>query len=369
MANPFYYGNEVDGDDFCNRVEELAELKKDVLSGLNVLLYAPRRFGKTSLLKKLKNDIEGDGIRVVYFDFFSVSSVEEFIQKYFDATAKILESNTDKIINLLKNILKIRPSISIKANQNGEISYGVSFAKAETNDVLEEALNLPLIYSKHSSKKVVVIFDEFQEIEQFELEKKFRSVIQTHGKNVSYIFCGSKKSIMNAMFSDKNRAFYKSVKRVAINEISFESWSDFASLKFKNSNKIVSKAQLRRIFELTSGFPYYMQQLLFAVWDMCEKEVADEMVDAALRLTLEREYDLYSFIWGSLTLNQKKAVKYIIQNGGQNLYSNDAMEKGGFAATTLKSAIESLIKKDICDKTKDTVYLVDPFMTEWVKRV
>jgi len=60
IINPFYYGNEVYQDDFCNRTDELKELKQDVYSGLNVLLYAPRRSGKTSLLKKLQNTLKKD---------------------------------------------------------------------------------------------------------------------------------------------------------------------------------------------------------------------------------------------------------------------------------------------------------------------
>ena len=56
MKNPFYFGNEVHNDEFCNRINELRELKNDIDNGLNVLLYAPRRFGKTSLLKKLQEE-------------------------------------------------------------------------------------------------------------------------------------------------------------------------------------------------------------------------------------------------------------------------------------------------------------------------
>lgn len=92
-VNPFYYGNEVRDDDFCNRVSELKELQQDIQSGLNVLLYAPRRFGKTSLLKKLQNELQvDDDVVVIYFDIFTVSSIDEFIQKYFNLLAKNFES-------------------------------------------------------------------------------------------------------------------------------------------------------------------------------------------------------------------------------------------------------------------------------------
>ena len=48
--NPFYYGGAVLDEHFCNRIDEIKELKKDINAGLNLLIYAPRRFGKTSLV-------------------------------------------------------------------------------------------------------------------------------------------------------------------------------------------------------------------------------------------------------------------------------------------------------------------------------
>lgn len=370
VKNPFYFGNEVYDEDFCNRVKELEELKKDIDVGLNILLYAPRRFGKTSLLKKLQNDLKNDAsYKVVFFDLFSVSSIDEFIQKYFNVLAIALETTPDKILSLFKSTFSIRPNITATLNQNGETSFGLSFSKSERNNSLEDVLNLPLVYAKKMGVKVVVIFDEFQEIEQFEIEKKLRSVIQTHSKEVSYIFCGSKKSILSEMFNDRTRAFYKSVKHLHINEISLEDWELFASVKFERTDKIITKEQIEHIYTITSGFPYYMQQLLFMVWDSTQSSVNDTIITTALKLMVEREYDLYSLIWSNLTPNQKKCVKYILAFNGENLYANESLSDFSISATTLKSTLEALAKKDVVDRKNDRYYLVDPFMKLWVERL
>ncbi len=367
MTNPFYFGNEVYEDDFCNRVNELNELKKDIQSGLNVLLYAPRRFGKTSLLKKLQNDLKKDkDTIVIFFDFFSVSTIEEFIEKYFHEVASNLESSSDKIINLFKNILQIRPNITMKISHSGEISYGLSFSKKELDTSFEDVINLPFQYAKKTGKKVVVIFDEFQEIEQFDMEKKLRTLIQSHSKDVSYIFSGSKKSILSAMFNDKKRAFYKSVKHNSIKGISLDDWIEFATKKFDKTSKKITNNQIESIYNITQGFPYYMQQLLYTVWESTESSVEDDTIDNSLKLMYEREYDLYAYIFSSLTPNQKTTLKYIVKNDGVNLYANDNLLDSNLSASTLKSTLESLMKKDICDRDKDRYYLCDPFMGYWL---
>lgn len=70
----------------------------------------------------------------------------------------------------------------------------------ENSVVLKEVLDLPYLYAKHHNKRVVVVFDEFQEVINLEIEDKLRSVLQHHEDMVSYIFLGSKKSIMTNLF-------------------------------------------------------------------------------------------------------------------------------------------------------------------------
>ncbi len=368
--NPFYFGNEVYCDDFCNRVEELEELHKDVLSGQNILLYAPRRFGKTSLLKKLISSFEGNEENIViYIDLFSVSSVDEFIQKYFNLVVKSFEKESNKIQELLKNILHIKPNITMKLNHNGDVSYGLSFSKKEQIQTLEEVLDLPSLYAKKFNKKVIVIFDEFQEIEQLNFEKKLRSVMQTHSRELAYIFSGSKKSILNHMFSDKSKAFYKAVKYFHINEILLKDWESFIGSKFQKTGKKIALEHIKTIFDITQGFPYYMQQIMAAVWDKTRENVDDAIINESLSLIVEREHDIYSLTWTQLTPNQKNTLKYIIAFDGMNLYTNENMNESNLNASTLKSTLEALIKKDICDKKGDIYYLIDPFMKYWLENL
>ena len=367
MKNPFYFGNEVHNNEFCNRVSELDELRSDVNNGINVLLYAPRRFGKTSLLKKLQKELKEDSdTKVIFFDWMSVSSIDEFLDKYFHSIASSLESTSDKVMKLFKEMLQIRPNITMKISDSSGVNYGVSFSKKELDASFEDIINLPFQYAQKSREKVVVVFDEFQEAEQFNIEKKLRTLIQTHSRDVSYIFSGSKKSILNAMFSDKNRAFYKSVKRLIIKEISLENWTLFAKEKFEKTDKNITAKHIETIFDITNGFPYYMQQLLYHVWQECEQSVNEQMIQKALNLMLEREYDLYAYIFSSLTPNQKITLKYIALFNGTNLYSNDNLDEINLSASTLKSTLESLLKKDICDRIDDRYYLMDPFMKYWL---
>jgi len=168
------------------------------------------------------------------------------------------------------------------------------------------------------------------------------------------------------MFNDKDRAFYKSVKHLKIDEIKETDWIDFIDQKFTKSDKHIEKSLIQKCFEITLGYPYYMQQLMYLIWNNTKETVDEKTVRDSTALMLERENDIYSLVWTNLTPNQKNTLKYIVHKSGENLYSNENLSDLALSASTLKSALESLIKKDIIDKKDNKYYLIDPFMKYWL---
>jgi AAA+ ATPase superfamily predicted ATPase len=367
VKNPFYYGGVVNKENFCNRKEEITQLKSDIKNGLNILLYAPRRFGKTSLVlttvEELKNE---ENQEFIFIDLLGVSNVEEFINEYFNAIAKSFEGPIEKTLNFIKNILNFKPTIKILLNQDGSYRFQLEFTKSQLNQTLEEVLNLPLKYV-NKGKKICVIFDEFQEVETIGIENKLRTVIQHHSNKISYIFMGSKKSILTKMFSDKTKAFYKSVKHFHIKEISKEDWIDFIKGKFLSTKKQIDDIYIEKILSVTKCFPYYTQQFAYELWENTEKKVSEDVFEKTLKIILERESDFFALEWDNLTLNQRKVLKLIIEKEGKNLYDEDYLSKYGIKVGSLKKILEILVNKDVIDKTEEKYYILDPLFEFWLK--
>ena len=68
MPNPFRFGTVVAGEDFANRVKELDELTRRLKETVRIFLVAPRRYGKTSLIKNALEVLEKEGMATVYVD-------------------------------------------------------------------------------------------------------------------------------------------------------------------------------------------------------------------------------------------------------------------------------------------------------------
>ncbi|MDQ7056419.1 MAG: hypothetical protein Q9M89_08215 [Persephonella sp.] len=146
-------------------------------------------------------------------------------------------------------------------------------------------------------------------MENLGLEKEIRTVIQNHGRNISYLFSGSKKSILTQIFSDKSRPFYKSVKKLPLKEIPLEEWIPFIQNKFEKTGKKIDKETIKEVFGICRGFPYYIQHICYVLWEVSKEKVKEEDLDYAVNLVLEREEDSFWEEWSNLPPTQKKSLE------------------------------------------------------------
>jgi len=362
--NPFFFGGIATGEHFCDRDREMQSLRKDLENGLNLLIYAPRRFGKTSLICKTLRQMKQ---RSIFMDLMGLTDENEFINEYFNAISRSLSTTTDKIIAFFKKSLKIRPNISVDFDQTGNPRFALQFSITEQANVLREVLDIPYQLALRNKERIVVVFDEFQEIQRLGFENKLRSVIQHHGDKVAYLFSGSKKSVMARIFFDKSKAFYRSVKHLPIQPIENLFWIDYIQKGFRKYNKSIKTEQILKILEISRGFPYYTQQIAYELFNISSDECRDDLIGRAVTAILDRDANLFLLEWENLSTNQKKALKLLIKSDGKNIYRKEIMEQFRLTNSTLKKAIEGLITKDVIDVNLGVYYLQDPIFLYYMK--
>jgi uncharacterized protein len=364
MKNPFVVTGIVDEPSFCNRQKEQAELKRHIENSQNVLLYSHRRLGKTSLILKVFNSLRN--VKPVYVDLYGTTSVEGFIKAFIKSISTI-EPKSSRFIKLIKEKLS-NFSISfgfdpISQAPNVNVSFDRQAADVEIEAVFQLAKTVA------GKKKIVIAFDEFQEIAGYgtaTFEKELRKVIQHHD-NICYIFCGSQRHILTAMFNDSNRAFYQMAISMPLTIISTEDYIDWIGGLFKQAGKTIDQSAIHDIVGRCDNHPKYVQEFCYTLWSAKKIGVAE--INALENEIIEKRSAEFTHIWDSLTLNQKKTLKLVTAAGKDQLMTANNLSKFKFkTASQVMAAIKVLMQRELICKN-GAYHIYDPVFRRWVQRL
>ncbi len=359
--NPFRFGNVVTGEYFTNRKNEIKEIVSEIKAGQHIVLMSPRRYGKTSLVNEA---IKASGVKWVRINMELIAD-EVDLANYYVKNALSL-SKYEKIKHYLKN-LKIQPYIQLQPTTN-EISVSFNTEKKDLSTILSDSLQLPETIAVSMKKRVVIVFDEFQEIRRISpvLERKMRGIFQYH-QNITYIFIGSQESMIREIFQNKKNPFYKFGRHINLHKIPEAEFSDFVIKRF-SSQKIDTRDIVKDILSFTDCQPYYTQQLCHEIYLLGDKKILTKGVinKAVDQITTEHHAD-YSRWWGSLSNTERKVI-IGIASGNHNPTSQEFIRKYGIkSASTSGSVVSKLIALGtLIKKNGKKIKIEDPFWKEWI---
>lgn len=372
--NPFRFRGPASVNLMAGRENEKKQLLSIIKNSQSAVLYAPRRTGKTWLLEIVAKEASKEKIIPVYFDLFPISSVIHFIESYATAIIKSIAKTSKSAQELFNTHFSfLNPQITFSKN-NWLITYNWERTDNGIKRLFPILLALPESIAKEKKAKLVVIFDEFQEIDRLDgekWEKEMRSIFQQQ-KRVSYIFSGSKTHLLVNMFTDVRRPFYQSSAMILLSEISNNNWKKFISKKLKGTNVNFIEDIIDQLILLTGGHPYYTQLLCYFVWEKCNVKgmIISEDVTQCLTEALYNEYPYFGQLWDGLPLIQKQLLISIAKEGGRHIFSGDFMIANSLGpVSSIRIASIALSKqKEILDKVKDEYKFTDPFFRLWIRR-
>ena len=211
MRNPFQYGSVVRGEAFCNRQQEQRDLRRAMENAEKLFVYSERRLGKTSLVRTVLDKLPKRSFIRVYVDLWPTDNEASFVEQMGKALAESLATTPSKMLEAAKTFLgSLSPRMTLDDQGRPKVSIDLT-EPTRPGQHLEKVLSVPAKVAARQGKRVVVVFDECQRVMEYGddlVERKLRSTIQHH-EDVSYIFLGSRKHLIQAMFLDKSRPLYR----------------------------------------------------------------------------------------------------------------------------------------------------------------
>jgi hypothetical protein len=370
--NPFTYGDLVSDEAFTDRETELDQLASDLRNGQNVALIAPRRYGKSSLVKAALRRVHAEGMLVVEVDLMTTPTKERLAAKLAKSIHDDVASSLMKAREALRffSTLRVVPTVTVDLNSSVRFSFAASRGSSEIDATIERLLELPAELAADRGRRLVVFFDEFQEVSSLDprLPALMRSIFQTQ-REVAHLYAGSKREMMHNLFSDRNEPFFRSAKIMEIGAISSPLFADYIRRQFDRTNRGVNDETVERLLAVTGGHPYATQELAFALWDLVPEgftaTVSD--FDAALEAVLRSENARFTLVWENATQPQRLLLQALAAEPGRPFSNGYRLAHELPPVSGVQRALRPLVENELVRKTPEGLYeIAEPFLSEWV---
>lgn len=374
MTNPFKFGKAVSGDEFYDQKDSFRKLYTKLAGGsCNVVMYAPRRYGKTSLVKKVLARLSDDGVPTLCINLNKIETIEKFCEQYTAAVCSLVGAGRETLNLLTTYLSHLHPTVSIggEALVSVRFDFGERMSSASLSNVLDFANQIAAAKLK---RRIIIAFDEFQEIERFSselpLEGIFRSCIQEHDA-VSYVFFGSKTHLLKRMFGDRSRPFYKSAAIMRLDRPPLDESRDFICRRFASRSIGIDDSIAERIVQEADNVPYYVQQLCSLTFDavMAREgnwvEAAD--VDSAVSDLLDENGDYYGERLSYLSPLQRLLVTALAHEPKKEFTADYRRKYSLGASSSVHATLKALVEGGLVESDESKYFLGDPFFARYVR--
>ena len=370
----FVFGVAVDDYNFTDREQETLQLRKNFDAGINTILISPRRWGKTSLVKKAAQLVDTERTIVVHMDMFPCKTEYDFYNAY--SVALLTQTASRKELwmeNAREFVSRLVPKISISTDPHADIS--LSLGITPTTHTPEEILNLPEQIAKQKGKRIVVCIDEFQQIGEFSdsltVQKRLRTVWQ-HQKLTSYCLYGSKKHLMTSLFGQRSKPFYQFGQMMYLVKIPVEAWTVYIQSHFEECNCHISSEVVAELCLLVEQQSSYVQQLGAILLSMLsEGETAtSEHLHLAFQSLLDACTPLFKQQIATLTRYQMNFLR-AIQNGHHSDFGERAVrdEYDLGSPSNIPRLKSALLERDLIEQDGRDFYMSDPVFAQWLREL
>lgn len=361
MKTPFPFEYIADSSSFYGRKKEVETLVSHIENSTNVLLFSKRRMGKSTLIKNVFSKVEKK-YTVIYIDIFNIITATDFAKLLLKGiTDAHQEGDITKSIKFLSKLFKrtrVEPTFD---PISGKMGIRPVLADLSFEELLEDAFSALFEISK--KKNIALAIDEFQQIALIK-DTKIDAILRKYmqeANNISYIFSGSKRNILNSLFAYKAPLFEMAT------PLSLKSISSDEIFTYAKKYLDISKETIDYIYEISDEETKLIQMILHKMY-LEDKKVDEKDVDIVIEEILVTKNDHYKALFEIFSTNQKKAFK-LLSKYKKEMFSHQVLRVENISRASMQSSLKQLYSKEFIDKEDDIWFIPDRTFELWGERV
>jgi uncharacterized protein len=370
-VNPFRFEGPIDPADLIGREAEVETLVRHALDRRVVSVAAPRRYGKTSLLRAAGQRLEDShGFVVAHVDLLGLAGPEDFAARFGTAWRRATSGRAP-----------LRRHLEAVVGGLGEVGVtllgsGITVSRRDrdaggTLSAVHALLDLP----GDTDEPVLVVLDEFQALHA--AWSQGEGVLRSHTQSpqqtgrVAWAFAGSEPSLLAAAFEDRGRAYYQQALRVPMPRLAATELARGIAERFESTGKDVGVG-LGPLIDLAAGHPQRAMLLAHLLHEAVPPRgsATERHWQRALDSARRQVHDEATAVWESLTPAQRAALRAVHEHGSPTAAGTSG---SGVSRASRQSAGQVLVRRGLIEDDDEPgprggrrYRLVDPMLGDWL---
>lgn len=368
----FKYDVLIEEKDICNYEDEISQLKKLAGGGEKIVLFAPRRYGKTSILINVVGKWFIENHNHALFCYVNLQQAKDFdsMAARFSHSIEEAVGRAFPLKTIVSNVVKLMASLRPQVEMDpisGEAKLTLTLGSDKRKGLQETFHAIETLSRKYP---LLLAMDEFQDVTFIpEAEALIRQFLEKLVSS-SVIISGSKKHILKDIFLNEQKPFYNWGKTVELKRIPFEQWKKYITQRFKYKKLTISDNVLTFLLNSVCYIPNYICKLCsdiyneYEVKDIIMPDIAKVMHDIYLN-TQSRYAEKIAF----LTKKQLQLLVVISKNGTiAEITSTKTAAESGISTRGLSTINKMLLDKGYTERDEHGIRTADPFFAYYLSR-
>lgn len=369
-ASPFRVGDHVSGMFFTNRAVEVGRILTAMREPSRLLVFGPRRVGKSSAIGVAMERVRADGVLVVRADLATASGLVDVANRLLHSLSR--QCTRDRLVVFAAGLA---PHVTLTFDDvtgAPRIALGVERRRAPADGQrrsLEEVVER-LAAEAASGTRVAVVLDEFQAIRRFggeSAEWHLRDVIQRHGE-LSFVCAGSELSLIHDMLG-KDRAFFRAFELLHMGPMDAEHLGRWIDERLAGAGVAADGVGLAIIAEAGPRTQDVLQvaRRVYSRSLVAGAATAADVGEATIDVVREED-SVIRATWLDLTSHQQNVLRAVAA-GVDQLFSTATRERFGLpTSSTVAAAVDALESRGLLFRDDGDVALDSPFVRLWIAR-
>lgn len=369
-TNPFSYGSPVTDPHFAGRTDELAVLTSRMTNGINVVVTAPRRYGKTSLLDRTAQGVAAEGGSIIRANLLRTPSVEalagRLTSEAYQLTGGAWRRAAQAVPEFLKR-LRLHPTITFDDAGHPVFTFAPSAVPQDAEQLIDDVYRILAELAENGP--AVLMLDEFQAVVDVSprLPQLLKALSDDHPQ-VSFVLAGSRQHLMENLVLSQGAPLYNMAERLALGPIEQSVMCKFLVARTKSADKIMSIKMAGTICEMAGPIPHDIQRLAYEVFDVAGETITDGDVSTGMDRVVAHEAEGYADRFSKLAIGHRRVLLVLATNEVTQPQSVQFVRSTGYANPGAARKALRVLEGDENVLLRDDIYQVaDPFFREWLR--